>query len=120
VAEVRREVAGLREDVTAAETAFVRDSLLRSMARQYESMAARGALLSGTLRQELDDDWLARRVAALQALERATLLAAARAHLRPDELRVLVVGDAAKLREPLADLGLGEVVELDVDGVELA
>lgn len=115
--EVLSELAGLREDISAEEAAFVRDSMLQSMARQYESMAARGALLSGTLRQQLDDDWLAKRVAALHELSRDTLLEAVRAHVRPDDVRVLVVGDAAKLREPLAALGLGEVVELDLDGL---
>jgi hypothetical protein len=41
---------------------------------------------------------------------------AARTHLRPHDARVVVVGDPAAIREPLAALGLGPVQVWDATG----
>jgi hypothetical protein len=38
---------------------------------------------------------------------------AAREHLRPDELQVVVVGDPAVVREKLESLGIGPVTVVD-------
>ncbi len=44
----------------------------------------------------------------------------AREHVHPEQVAILVVGDAAKVRESLAELGFGPPVELDIDGNPLA
>jgi zinc protease len=119
LAEIRRELEGIRAGVRVGEVEFVRRSLSRALARSLESTSARLLLLESIGRYGYPLDVLERRLAWLQTMSVADLDALAARHVRPDELTCLVVGDRAQVLGPLAALGWGEVVELDLEGVPL-
>jgi zinc protease len=57
----------------------------------------------------LPDDYYSHYRERIRAVEMHPALEAARRHIRPEELTILVVGDAEALRAPLEGLGLGPV-----------
>jgi len=60
-------------------------------------------------------DWLERYVPSIQAVDAAAANAAWSAHIDPDRVGWLIVGDLATIREPVEALGV-PVVVLDADG----
>jgi predicted Zn-dependent peptidase len=58
---------------------------------------------------DLPHDWHARYRDRVRAVDPEAAAEAFRRHVRPDELQVVVVGDADAVREPLEELGLGPV-----------
>jgi zinc protease len=67
---------------------------------------------------DLPDDYFENYRARIMAVTREEVLRAARAHVRPDELVIVVVGNADALEEELAGLELGSIERHDVDEVE--
>ena len=65
---------------------------------------------------DLPDDWFDAYRGRVRAVTDQAVLAAARAHLRPDAIQVVAVGDPETIRGPLAALGLGEVAVYDAEG----
>jgi zinc protease len=120
LAEIRRELEGLGAGVRASEVEFVRKSMSRALARSLESTSARLLLLETIGRHGYPLDVLERRLAWLASMTVADLDALTARHVRPGELTCLVVGDRAQVLEPLAALGWGEVVELDLTGEPLS
>ena len=120
LAEALAEVRGIRAGVHAAELEFTKKSLSRALARSLESTQARLGLLERIALHGFPLDVLERRLAWLAQATTRELDELARRHVRPDELTLLVVGDRAQVLEPLSDLGLGAVQELDQSGEPLA
>jgi zinc protease len=119
VAEAVAEVRGIRGGIQPAEADFARKSLTRALTRSLESSQARLGLLERIARYGYAHDVIERRLAWLGTMTASDLDALAARHVRPEELVVLVVGDGALVREPLARLGLGPLVELDPNGAPL-
>jgi zinc protease len=98
---------------TEAEIAFTRDALEQSLARQFESPAARMSYLQHVERFGWPGDYPLVRLAQLATLGRAGLRALARRHLAPPGWVILAVGP----RSALAGLDeLGPVHALDAKG----
>ncbi len=116
VAEFMKELAAIRDGVTDAERAFAADALRQAASRQYESVGALAGMLDAISALGYPDDYVAQRLARLGRLTSDDLSRMAREYVNPDAMSILVVGDAAKVREPLAALGYGEPIELDIDG----
>ena len=114
--EVMKELASIRDGLTEQETAFAKDSLTQAMNRQYESISALGGLLDNVARYGWADDYPAQRLAWIAQADKAQLDALATKWIDPTKVAILVVGDAATVREGLASLGYGPAVELDIDG----
>jgi zinc protease len=84
----------------------VKDGLTRGYAKHFET-AAQLARAAGQLATfDLPDDTFDRFVPSLLAVDDASALAAAQAHIRPAALGVVVVGDAAAIEPGLAELGM--------------
>jgi len=107
LSEAQKEIVGLLEGVRDEEVEFVRRALSRAIARTLESSAARLAWLENLARHGFPPDLLERRLAWLERMTRAELDALAHRHLQPEQLVLLVVGDAERVAEPLSRLGLG-------------
>jgi zinc protease len=108
VAELRRElreVVGERP-ITDAELPVYREGLLRSWLTEHETTSALLGEAMGAWRRDLPADWAARYLSAVEAVDRGAASRALAAHLVPDEVTWVVVGDLAQIREPLAALGL--------------
>lgn len=99
-------------EVTDAELSLARDYLAGVFPLRFETAAAVAGAIAGLVIHELPDDELDRYRPAIAAVTAADVLAAARAHVRPAEASIVLVGDAASVEEPLRAAGLGEVTVL--------
>ena len=115
VAEFMKEIRGMLDGPTEKELAFTKDSLLQGALRQYESMLAINGYLENISRYGYADDYAAKRLQQLAALKREALRDLAQKVLQPEHMAILVVGDKAKIKAGLLELGY-ELVELDIDG----
>jgi zinc protease len=96
-----------------AELAEVRDYLVGVFPLRFETTAGIAAAMEPLAVYDLPDTWWQEYRDRLEAVDAAAIHATARELVRPDEALILMTGDAASLREPLADAGLGslEVIE---------
>ncbi|MCK6446752.1 MAG: insulinase family protein [Planctomycetes bacterium] len=116
--ECLKEIAAIREGVRDDELALAKEAHSQSLLRQFESLGARLALADNVGRFGWAHDYP---LARLEWLDRATpadLVELAARRVRPDELAVLVVGDAARIAESLA--AVGDFTRLDLDGRPLS
>ena len=110
VEEILREIEGLRTTPPeATEVALATDYLAGVFPIRYESTSAVAGALAGATMFGLPEDWFARYRDRIRAITPAEVHAAARAHLDPERLMVLAVGDAKLIEAPLAALGVGAV-----------
>jgi zinc protease len=96
-----------------AELAEVRDYLVGVFPLRFETTAGIAAAMEPLAVYDLPDAWWQEYRDRLEAVDAAAIHATARELIRPDEALILMTGDAATLRGPLAEAGLGslEVVE---------
>ncbi|MEW5992566.1 MAG: pitrilysin family protein [Chloroflexota bacterium] len=97
--------------VSQAELDEARDYLVGVFPLRFETAGAVVGALSGLVVHGLPDDELARYRPAIQAVTRDDVAAAAAAHVHPDELAIVLVGDADAFLPDLeaADLGPIEI-----------
>ena len=100
-------MSGLRREApTAEEVATTVDGVVNGFVFNFESAAQ---IVSRTMYYravELPDDWLERYWRGVQEVEPDDVLEVFRAHLRPEEMTILVVGDPERLdMEALGRLG---------------
>lgn len=96
--------------VTEAELAVARSWLAGQLSVELQTPRAIATALTTLVVHDLPDDYHARLRAALLAAEVDEVSAAAAAHLHPEELTLVVEGDAALIRAELAATDLGEVI----------
>jgi zinc protease len=100
-------VRGVRDaELEQRELDSARDYLVGVFPLRFESPAQVCAALSGLIVQQLPDDELDSYRPAIAAVTGSDVLAAAQRHIRPDELSIVVVGDAASLEGPLGEADL--------------
>jgi zinc protease len=116
VAEFMKELQKIKDGITEKELAFTKDSVAESTKRQYESVMALSGMLESISKYNWPDDYATQRLKELDRLTLDDMKRMASMHLHPDAMVVLVVGDKKKIAKGLAELGLGEPIELDIDG----
>jgi predicted Zn-dependent peptidase len=105
-AEVRR----IREaPVTPDELQLARDYLVGVFPLRFETAAQVAGAIAGLVAFDLPDDELDRYRDAVAAVTVDDVLAAARAHLRPDDAAAVIVGDVAAIEADIRAARLGEV-----------
>ena len=97
------------EAPTADELSAARDYLVGVFPLRFETPGAVVGALSGLVMQGLPDDELARYRGAIEAVDAEAVLTAARAHVRPDEAAVVLVGDADAFMPALEASNLGPI-----------
>ena len=83
---------------------------------RYETTDAIAAALGNVIIYGLADDYFDRYRARVRAVTAADVLAAARTHLHPERMQIVVVGDLGTVRAPLEKLGIGPVTVYDTEG----
>ncbi len=106
LAELRRIGEG---PVEQHELDEARDYLVGVFPLRFEAAPQVAAAISGLAVHELPDDELDRYRPAIAAISADDVLAAARAHVRPQDASVVVVGDASQWIEALRGAGIGDV-----------
>ena len=102
------------EAPTTDELSAARDYLVGVFPLRFETPGAVVGALSGLVMLGLPDDELARYRGAIEAVDADAVLAAARAHVRPNEAAVVLVGDADAFMPALEAANLGPItVERD-------
>lgn len=102
---------------TAPELQRINDNQIRGLPGQFETAGAVASAMLSVLRFDRPADWVANTKARLEAVSVEQTAAAAKAHIRPERLIWLVVGDLKAIEASVQELELGRVQVLDEDGV---
>jgi zinc protease len=102
-------------EVEARELETARDYLVGVFPLRFEVPAQVAAALAGLVIHELPDDELDRYRPAIAAVTARDVLEVAQRQVRPSELSIVIVGDAAKVEAPLRDAGFGPLTLVPAD-----
>ena len=120
VREIVAEIARMQEAPVSTDELSLATAYLEGVFPiRYETTEAVAGALANVAIFELPDDYYDSYRARVRALSAGEVWQAARRHLRPAGSQVVVVGDPAKVSEPLAGLGLGTVRVWDTTGAPL-
>jgi zinc protease len=114
VREALGELQAIRHDrpVTDDELALGRAALTRGYPRNFETAEQVGRAIAQLALYDLPDDYFTQFVPTVMALTPADLTRAARAHIHPERLLTVIVGDREKFGGALTEIGLGDPVEV--------
>ncbi len=119
--EVLKEIDRMRaEPVTADELSLATSYLDGVFPIRYETTAAIASALANLVIYGLPEDYFDTYRQRVRAVTAEQVLDAARTHVRPEELQVVVVGDPTAVRGPLEALGVAPVSVVDVEGKPVA
>lgn len=112
--EVLREIERMRAEAVAPDELSLATSYLAGVFPiRYETTAAIAAALANLVIYRFPDDFYDLYRDAIRGVTAEQVLAAAREHIRPDELQLVVVGDATAVRAPIEALQFGPVSVVD-------
>lgn len=116
VREIVREIDRIREtEVTAQELQLATRYLAGVFPIRYETTdAVASALMLATV-HSLPNNYFTTYREQINAVTQRDVLEAARAHLHPEVLQVLAVGNAPAITEPLSALNIGALTVTDAD-----
>ncbi|WP_027081203.1 M16 family metallopeptidase [Luteimonas mephitis] len=120
--EMRSEIDGYADGskpATAAEVEKIKATEIRGLPGAYETARSVLSTIGGIVRYDRPDDYVFKRKAEVESLTPAQVQAAA-GTIDPKALTWVVVGDLAKIEQPVRALGLGEVSIVDADGKPVA
>lgn len=117
VSEIFKEVRGVRDQaLPAAELAGARDSQVYSLPGQFDTNSGIGASLAETYVFDLPPDYWRNLPGQLRRVTAAQVQAVADKYLQPEGMKVIAVGDRAKILPQLQQLGLGQPELRNADG----
>jgi zinc protease len=115
--EILKDVADFREHGPApAELAQAKAYLTGRFARGLETQDGVAGAVLHQKQQRLPDDYYDHYVERVEAVTAASAQRAAKTFIRPAELTIVAVGDAAKVRPVLEKVAGKPVLPLTVDG----
>ncbi|MDE3052365.1 MAG: insulinase family protein [Gemmatimonadota bacterium] len=106
--EVLKEIERIRDAAVASDELSLATSYLAGVFPiRYETTSAIAAALASLVTYGYPDDYFDSYRARIESITEDDVLRVARAHLHPDRLLVVAVGDPAVIEAPLAALNLG-------------
>jgi len=116
IRELMKEVKGFAtKGITEEELAFTKSSITLSEALDYETPFDKLNFLSRIAENELPKDFTIQQAAMINEMTASDVNALASKLLKPDNMVIIVVGHAYKIREGLNNLGYGKIEEITVD-----
>ena len=118
IAEMLKEARGVIGDkpLSAEEISKVKVGDVRSMPGQYQTTSAVMGALQGIALYHRPDDYVQTLKSRIDAQTDASVEAAAKEIIQPNQLTWVIVGDLARIEAPIRALKLGQVQVLDADG----
>ena len=113
LAEVERMHA---EGVTESELVFSKTGLMGSFPLEFESHWQIAGALQSLVLYGLPENYYDSYLQNLDQVTLADVRAVAARHLRPADMNIVIVGDVARIKEGIEQLGLGEIVRLTLEG----
>jgi len=108
--EILLEIDRIRsERISDDELSLARDYLDRVFPIRYETTAAIASALATLVIYDLPTDYYGSYRRNIRAVTADAVLRVAKAHLHPDQLQTVMVGDAQVIADSIADLNLGEL-----------
>lgn len=101
------------EGMESEELAETKDALLRGQALKNETLGDKLRLVQEISRNGLPDDVNAQNMERVKAMPLADAKTLMSDYIRPDAMRIVVVGDASSQADRLNDLGFGDAVLLN-------
>jgi zinc protease len=98
-----------RQGITSADLQFTKDALIKSNARNFETLGALLGILNNIAMYGYPEDYILQRQEFVKGLTPEQHKELAQKYIDPDKMIYLVVGDAASQKEALEKLGFGEV-----------
>jgi zinc protease len=121
IVELFKELRGMRDrPVSDEELETAKQSIKRAMPGRFETVGEVTGAVSDIAVYGLPLDEYATRPARIDKVTADDVMKAARAHLHPGAIKVVVVGDRTKLEATLDTLHLGSIEEVDPYGDPLA
>jgi zinc protease len=121
IVEMFKELRAMRDrPVSDEELETAKENIKRAMPGRFETVSEVTGAVSDIAVFGLPLDEYATRPARIDKVTAEDVMKAARAHLHPDVIKVVVVGDRAKLEPTLETLHLGPLEEVDPYGDPLA
>jgi zinc protease len=115
--EIFLEIDRIRsEEISEEELSLATHYLEGVFPIRYETTAAVATALANLVVHELPPDYYDTYRRNIRAVTVGSVLEAAQAHIHPDKLQTVVVGDAAVIRSSLSELGAGPVSVHEADG----
>ncbi len=116
--ELLRELKDIRgsRPLTAGETDFARNAILRGYPRRFETPEATAAVLGELALFGLPDGEISNFLVQVAKVKPADVTRVTSRYLAPDKLAIVVVGDLGKIQPGIEALGLGPITALDSDG----
>ncbi len=110
VSETLKEIEGMRqEEVSTEELSLATNYLEGVFPIRYETTSAIASALANLVIFDLPEDFYDTYRENIHAVDPSDVLQAARAHVFPERLQIVAVGDPAVVKEPLEKLELGEL-----------
>jgi len=110
VSETLKEIEGMRsEEVSGEELSLATNYLEGVFPIRYETTASIASALANLVIFDLPENFYDTYRQNIHAVSPSDVLRVARAHVSPDRLQVVVVGDPAVVKEPLEKLSLGDL-----------
>lgn len=103
----REEMTKYREGISQEDLDFTQDALLKSNAREFETLWALQRMLETISMYDLPFDYIARQQEVTKSMTLSSHKALAQKYINPDHMYYVVVGDAATQLKTLNSLGLG-------------
>jgi zinc protease len=101
---------------TSEELEFAKGNILQGYSREFETISQLADAVTDQIVYGLPDDDLVRHPQAVAAVDLATANAAGAKFLHPEDVAIIVVGDAAKIEDSLRELDLGPIRRVDRNG----
>ena len=116
-AEVLKEIDRFRsEPISEDELSLATSYLDGVFPIRFETTSAIAGALTSLVVYDLPDDWYDEYRSKVRAVTSGDVLTAAERHLHPEVLQMLVVGNAAAVREGIDAMAFGPVQVYDVEG----
>jgi zinc protease len=109
-------IAGGRP-IEADELEFAKGSILGGYYREFETVGQLAGAVTEQVVYGLPDDNFARYPEKVREVDLDTVNRAAASHFNPDDIAIIVVGDLAKIEDPIRALDLGPIRYADRNGV---